>query len=329
MRIPMSSQAWLWWAFLTTVSFGNVAFLAGIWKRHWEAPGTTEHTQLNQYRRKLRWASVVYVVACFERSVWPRIDVERICFFESVLSITFVGRSLATVAELCFAWQIALVLDRLAADLQDKQIQRMIPSPCPAWKLRWIRVFANIIVPAIAVAQTCCWLGVTTTRQVWHAVEESIWMMFVALLTPCAVTIAQQCRLVQCQPGSEPRDPQNPQNSDGRYEEAKEPCHPSLSSRFRTAAQFGTVIGVIGPVFVIFMCSVDIPMYITRWQADEDRGLVYLSFSEGLLDSMACKEIAREWTIWAEDVPWMSAYFSFAVWGSLWMADAAPCLRLH
>jgi hypothetical protein len=89
---------------LTLVSFANVRLLIGIWNRP-----LSSTPQEAQYQYKLRVCAAVYVMACFVRAVWPRIDVERICFFDSILSVTFVGRSLATVAEMCLAWQLALV----------------------------------------------------------------------------------------------------------------------------------------------------------------------------------------------------------------------------
>jgi hypothetical protein len=59
-----------------------------------------------------------YVIGCAFRSVLPQADVQRICLFDTWLSSILVGRSVATVAELCFAVQWAIVLrevGRLAA----------------------------------------------------------------------------------------------------------------------------------------------------------------------------------------------------------------------
>lgn len=62
---------------------------------------------------------------------------------------------------------------------------------------------------------------------------------------------------------------------------------------------------------------------------DEVRGHTYLSVWDGIFDAMQCDKISREWAVWQEDVPWMSAYFTACVWASLWLAWAAPTLELH
>src|SRR6202012_1996661 len=56
-----------------------------------------------------------YVFGCAFRSILPRADVQRICLFDTWLSSVVVGRSVATVAELCFAAQWTIVLTRLGA----------------------------------------------------------------------------------------------------------------------------------------------------------------------------------------------------------------------
>ena len=56
-----------------------------------------------------------YVFGCAFRSVLPRADVQRICLFDTWLSSVFVGRSVATVAEVCFAAQWMIILSQLGA----------------------------------------------------------------------------------------------------------------------------------------------------------------------------------------------------------------------
>jgi len=56
----------------------------------------------------------IYVFGCAFRSVLPRADVQRICLFDTWLSSVLIGRSVATLAELCFALQWAIVLRELA-----------------------------------------------------------------------------------------------------------------------------------------------------------------------------------------------------------------------
>ena len=84
----------------------------------------------------------------------------------------------------------------------------------------------------------------------------------------------------------------------------------------------------LGSIFVTFMLSVDIPMYLHRYLSDEERGAEYLWLSDGLVDAMSCRQVRRDLEIWLEEMPWMTAYFSCAVWLSIWMARA-PSLSRH
>ena len=54
-----------------------------------------------------------YVFGCAFRSFLPRADVQRICLFDTWLSSVMVGRTVATVAEVCFAAQWAIILHQL------------------------------------------------------------------------------------------------------------------------------------------------------------------------------------------------------------------------
>src|SRR5262252_3925359 len=75
------------------------------------------------------------------RSFLPRADVQRICLFDTWLSSVFVGRSVATVAELCFAAQWAIILAQLGA-MRGADTTLTI-----AW----------VIVPLIVVAECLSW----------------------------------------------------------------------------------------------------------------------------------------------------------------------------
>jgi hypothetical protein len=58
--------------------------------------------------------SALYVLGCAYRSVLPVYDIPRFVLVDSHLSSVFIGRSIATIAELCFAGQWALTLHRAA-----------------------------------------------------------------------------------------------------------------------------------------------------------------------------------------------------------------------
>lgn len=65
----------------------------------------------------MKWQMVLSascVLGCGHRSVFPVFDVQRQVLIDSWLSSVIVGRSVATVAELCFAAQWALLLRSVA-----------------------------------------------------------------------------------------------------------------------------------------------------------------------------------------------------------------------
>jgi hypothetical protein len=85
---------------------------------------------------------------------------------DSWLSSVVVGRSVATIAELCFAAQWALLLQTVALTYSNQFAARVS---------RWI-------VPLIVVAEICSWYAVVTTSNLGHVFEESLWGLTAAML---------------------------------------------------------------------------------------------------------------------------------------------------
>jgi hypothetical protein len=100
-----------------------------------------------------------YVFGCAFRSLLPRADVQRICLFDTWLSSVVVGRSVATVAEVCFAAQWAMMLHQLGA------MTGADTTLTAAW----------VIVPLILIAECFSWHAVLTTNYLGNAIENSIW----------------------------------------------------------------------------------------------------------------------------------------------------------
>ncbi|HEY4338834.1 MAG TPA: hypothetical protein VGM97_02700 [Steroidobacteraceae bacterium] len=107
-----------------------------------------------------------YVFGCAYRCVLPVYDIPRVVLVDSRLSSVIVGRSVATIAELCFAVQWALMLHRMA----------LLSDSLPA------QAVSLTIVPLIVLAEVCSWYAVLTTAQRAHAFENSIWGVSAALV---------------------------------------------------------------------------------------------------------------------------------------------------
>ena len=109
--LTWSNPVTRWWILLTAISGTNIAVWLLLYREFHSDPATrfsgSSSTEL------MLLLSAAYVFGCAFRSLLPRADVQRICLFDTWLSSVVVGRSVATLAELCFAAQWTVVLLRL------------------------------------------------------------------------------------------------------------------------------------------------------------------------------------------------------------------------
>ena len=147
--------AW-WWGFLTLVSAANIAIWAALYRQFGEQPALSSSSSEIGLMLLL---CAGYVFGCAFRSILPRADVQRICLFDTWLSSVVVGRSVATVAELCFAAQWAIILNQLGA-IANAETTLAI---------------ALVIVPLLLIAECFSWYAVLTTNYLGNAIENSIW----------------------------------------------------------------------------------------------------------------------------------------------------------
>ena len=213
--------------------------------------------------------SAVYVLGCVFRSLVPVYDGPRIVLVDSPLSSVMVGRSVATVAELCFAAQWALMLHAVAF---------LDGSPLT-------QAASLAIVPLIVLAEACSWYAVLTTRQRGHAIENSLWGLSAALMVAGLLVIGPH-RMTDLYP-------------------------PSIA----------WCIG--GSAYVAFIFFVDVPMYWSRWLADEASGRRYLGITQGLADIRRRRIVSNRWEDWKSEMLWMSLYFTLGVWSSLALVYAS------
>ena len=172
----MSVSVFWWWAFLCAVSGINIlAWLlsAAVLDRRRNVLSAEAYAM----RRLQLLLSAGYVFGCAFRSILPVYDVPRICLFDTWLSSVIVGRSVATVAELCFVAQWALML-REASRATGSAIGMTTSA---------------VIVPFVLIAESCSWYSVLTTSNLGHVAEESIWGIGAALLAASLAAIWSRC----------------------------------------------------------------------------------------------------------------------------------------
>src|SRR5215471_1474595 len=146
-----------WWGLLTLVSGANIAlwFLLYQQLHAWPAGALAGAPGIEL----MLLLCAAYVFGCAFRSILPRADVQRICLFDTWLSSVVVGRSVATVAEVCFAAQWAIVLHRLGATTGADT------TLTTAW----------VVTPLILIAECFSWYAVLTTNYLGSAIENSLW----------------------------------------------------------------------------------------------------------------------------------------------------------
>jgi hypothetical protein len=264
-RARLSFPAWSnpvawWWGLLAAVSAANIAIWFLLY-RYLDAPaigslGTPSGIQL------MLFLSAAYVSGCAFRSFLPRADVQRICLFDTWLSSVTLGRAVATVAEICFAAQWAIVLRQLGG----------MTGADTTLSVAWV------IVPFIFIAECFSWHGVLTRNYLSNAIENSIWAVSFFIV---AIGL---CRLI--------------------------PEFAGLGVVVLVTA----IAGIAG--YLLFLATVDVPMYVTRWRAERAH-FKPLRPLEGLIDASGRWVVTHDIAHWKSEIPWMSLYFSAAVWASL------------
>lgn len=248
----------LWWTILSAISVVNIAawlysrrmlrerakaFPPGFWNLNWILSGG-------------------YVLGCAFRSFFPRVDVQRMALYDGWISNIVVGRTVATIAEVAFVAQAALMLGLLERDAGYTRVSRL----------------AHSLVPIICLAEVFSWTAVLTTNFLFHAMEESLWLFSAFLILICLAML-------------------------WRHHGWK-------------AKRFIELFIVFDICYMCFMGFIDVPMYLSRWRTDELAGKTYLTFAQGFADALTWK-VTFDINQWLWEMPWLTLYFSFAVWISI------------
>lgn len=173
----MSFDIRLWWAALSAVSLINM----GVWclaarSLQRTRPGPGSDQAIYTARRTQLLLALVYVLVCAFRSFLPRADVQRICLLDTPLSSVFVGRTVATIAELCFAMQWSLFIQKNAEGVGDTAV-------------RWV---GRALFPMIIWAEIASWYAVLSTNFMGNVIEQSTWTLGGALIGLCYIRLYPQ-----------------------------------------------------------------------------------------------------------------------------------------
>lgn len=258
----MDKQVLIWWGILLVITLLNIVawIYSAVLVRDRRHILSAEDYLLN---KRLLVLAGIYVIGCSIRAVLPRVDAERIVLIEHWLSSILVGRAVATVAELCFIAQWALLLYAIGKYKNEKIIAYTSYS----------------IVPVIFIAEIFSWVSTVTTINLGHIVEESLWTVAAVLILICFIKL------------------------------------------YLNAVDTSKILYSLMIIFIVayisFMLFVDIPMYYEKWQSDVFLNQNTLSVSEGFEEISNHMIVIGSWKTWQNEVPWMTLYFSIAVWSSI------------
>ena len=210
------------------------------------------------------------------------------CAFRS-----FVPR--ADVQRICFhdAWFASVAAGRSVATVAELAfiaqwaflLSEAARGSAPRSSLqRTVTFISRLLVPLIAVAELFSWYAVLTTNYFGNVLEESTWTMVSALVLVSFVMLWF-----------------------------------GLDRRRRS---FLEISFFLLSAYLIFMCTTEVPMYISRYRADLAAARPTLSLTEGLRDCWGRRVVTYRWDDWSEEIPWMSLYFSTGVWVSLSLVRA-------
>jgi hypothetical protein len=174
--LTWSNPVAIWWSFLIIVSAGNIALLLALHSR-FRKTNIARRTGAMAIEPLLLLCAA-YVLGCAFRSLLPRADVQRICLFDTWLSSVFVGRSVATVAEVCFVIQWAIVL-RALANVANADTTRNI---------------SKTIVPLVVLAEGSSWYAVITTNYLGNVLENSLWTVIFVLIAIALLDLMNRYR---------------------------------------------------------------------------------------------------------------------------------------
>lgn len=149
---------------------------------------------------------------------------------------------------------------------------------------RFSIIVAISLLPLIVMAEGFSWYAMLSTNYLGSVIEESLWTVSGILLVLSFVSI-----------------------------------WPKVSQHHR---KFLATMIIFGTGFVVFMTTIDVPMYWNRWQMDLASGKEYLTLAEGMVDSIRICTVNFDPVIWRAEMPWMTLYFTAAVWVSISLAHA-------
>ena len=251
------------------------------------------------------WSSGLVVLATLNLALWGRAvlrlgelsptlpeAVRRTRRLQCVLALLYVaGCAFRSIVPVFDVPRISLIDSPLASVLVGRSVATIAELAFVAqWALTlreaskvtgsfFGRLSSRMVLPMIFVAECCSWYSVITTSNLGHVFEESLWAAAAMLMVSSLL---------------------------------------AAWSRWRPAHRYAVVgFCLVGLAYVAYMVLVDVPLYASRWLADELAQQPYLGLLDGLRDISRPRLSTYSYAIWRHEFFWMASYFSFGVWVSI------------
>ena len=254
-------------------------------------------------QKTMRWWTLLRGIACFNIIAWcvlaSLVDTQAdyafwqllccgnftvVCAFRSFLPRIDLERYclVDSYASSMVAGRSAATFAEISFACQVAMLLHQLGGTSEA--LNWVQGMAIPVVVSLTTAQAFCWYGMLTRNHLGHAIEESLWALtFLVVGLALFVSMAD------------------------------------APETFATVARAGAVFCGL---YVCFMMTIDVPMYVRRWRSGEYTD-ERLGLRDGWSDALHRRVVTRDWAIWKPEVAWLTGYFSGAVWLSMGMAALA------
>lgn len=136
----------------------------------------------------------------------------------------------------------------------------------------------DVIMGLIFIAQLFCWYGVLYQNNLMHVIEEGIWMITMPIIGFSYLYFS------------------------------------NLIINNITKYKF-LIVFIISIGYTMFMIFIDVPMYYNRYL--EYNNFNYNSFYENIKDTLYCKLVSYSYSIWKNEISWMTGYFIGATYLSI------------
>jgi len=177
------------------------------------------------------------------------------------------------------SWASSVAVGRSVAAVAELAFAAQWAVYLHASEFEGVRLVSHAILPLIAIAEICSWHAVLTTNNLGHVFENSLWGISGALIVGCLLALAFQG---------------------------------SPTNTFMLG-----VWALGGALYVAYIFIADVPMYWSRWKADQAQRRGYLGLAQGIVDVSRRRQKSLRWEDWRGEVTWMTLYFSFGVWTSI------------